>query len=319
MDKVPGRTRPAWRTGDAAGRSRQAKHSEDRRMSLLKRAGLFSNDTQGATISRATSLESLSSAYRLIHDVYVERGYIQPCQTGHRVRLFEALPETATFVANTGRDFVGVTTLLFDSPDLGLPSDMAFGAEIDALRAQGRRPSEGTNWAVAESHRNSAVISELMRCSFAHLLAEGSTDFLCSVSPGHAKFFGLLGFEKLTEPRSYSSEVDDPVVLVRLDLTGLTRRFEGIETSDNQVERFLKRYYIDENPYHRCVPGWQVVAGRLFEDPMLLAELFGHRARLLADLGQSERDALARRWGHAVLADVDAALPQAEAKQGRIG
>jgi hypothetical protein len=282
-------------------------------MALLKRAGLFSNDTHGAEIVRGATLDDLSAAYRLVHDVYVERGYIRPSEHGLRVRLFEALPETATFVAKTDDQLVGVATLLMDSADLGLPSNEAFAEEIDALRAQGRTLCEGTNWAVAESHRSSAVMSELMRCWFAHALTEGCTDLLCSVSPGHARFFGLLGFETLAGPRSYSSEVDDPVVLVRLDLTGLAERFQGVETSDNQVERFLKRYYIDENPYHRFIGGWKVAARRLFDDPVLLGELFAHRGRLLDGLTPSQRQALDARWGHEVFTAVEADVTSAPA------
>jgi len=318
MDRFVGRTKPMWRTGrdassHAAPPTPAGRRGEERRMSLLQRAGLFCNDTHDAKIVRATSVDDLSGAYRLVHDVFVQRGYIRPREGGLRVRLFEALPATATFVAKAGGQVVGVTTAIIDSADLGLPSDNVFASEIDALRAQGRVPCEGTNWAVAEPYRKSAVMSELMRCTFAHALAAGCTDFLGSVSPGHARFYGLLGFETLAGPKSYSSEVDDPVVLVRLDLTGLARRFRDIEASDNQVERFLKRYYIDENPYHRFIAGWKVLAGRLFEDPLLLDELFAHRGRLLAGLDPHERQALGQRWGHEVLAAVEARLASASA------
>ncbi|MCK4625963.1 MAG: hypothetical protein KAV00_11675, partial [Phycisphaerae bacterium] len=64
-------------------------------MALLKRTGLFSNDTQGAEIIRATTLEDLIGAYRLTHDMFVQQGYIHPNESGIRVRSFEALPETA--------------------------------------------------------------------------------------------------------------------------------------------------------------------------------------------------------------------------------
>lgn len=273
-------------------------------MNLLQRAGLFSNDTQGAKVTRATDLEDLTSAYRLVHDVFVQRGYIAACESGLRVRVFEALPETATFVAKAEEQVVGVTSVIIDSPDLGLPSDHAFKAEIDQLRAQGRKVCEGTNWLVVESHRHSAVMTELMRCSFAHATAEGCTDFIGAVSPGHAKFYGLLGFEQLGQQKSYSCEIHDPVVLVRLDLSGLADRFRDIHHGSNQVERFLKSYYVDDNPYHRFVGGWKIVSHRVFQDSLGLRELFVHRSSLLAGCSARQQDAIARRWGRDVFARV---------------
>ena len=317
------KTRPAWRSvnkrGTSLGASSAGRVGDDRRMALLKRAGLFSNDTHGAKITRAASLEDLSEAYRLVHDVFVERGYIRPQANGYRIRVFEAMPETATFVAKCGSEMVGVTSVLVDSPDLGLPSDQVFGPEIDALRAQGRQVCEGTNWLVAESHRKSAVMSELMRSSFAHAMAEGCTDFIGSVSPGHARFYGLLGFETLAGPKNYSNEVEDPVVLVRLDLAGLSKRFEGVEASDNQVERFLKQYYVDENPYHRFVGGWKVLSDRLFADPISLGELFVHRSGLLSDCPAEVCRALRKRWSAAVFDAVVPAETSAPAKTPRAG
>lgn len=289
MDKVAVRARAAWRSKGGG--------PEDRRMSLLQRAGLFSNDTQGAKVTRATALDDLTSAYRLVHDVFVQQGYITACESGLRVRVFEALPETATFVAKAEGQVVGVTSGIIDSPDLGLPSDKAFKAEIDTLRAQGRKVCEGTNWLVAQSHRHSAVMSELMRCLFAHAVAEKCTDFIGAVSPGHAKFYSLLGFEQVGEQKSYSAEINDPVVLVRIDLT---TRFKDIDHNSNQVDRFLKSYYIDENPYHRFVGGWEVVSRRLFQEPILLHELFVQRTSLLSGCSARQQDAIAKRWGREV-------------------
>lgn len=292
MDGMSHIARPRWRS--------QRRGQADRRMILLKRAGLFSNDTQGAKITRATGLEDLTAAYRLVHDVFVQRGYIARCGDGLRVRVFEALPETATFVAKVEDQVVGVTSVLIDSPDLGLPSDQAFKAEIDEFRTQDRKVCEGTNWLVAESHRHSAVMTELMRCSFAHALAQGCTDFIGAVSPGHAGFYGLLGFETIGTERSYCEDIHDPVVMVRLDLTGLAGRFKDIDRSTNEVERFLKSYYIDKNPYHRFVGTWQILSQRLFQNPDLLGELFVHRSSLPSRCGPTQQRAVESRWGKEV-------------------
>jgi hypothetical protein len=265
-------------------------------MALLKRAGLFSSDTHGALIHRATRLEDLLAAYRLTHDVFVEQGYIHPDPTGVRIRAYEALPETATFIARTEPDVVGVTSVVQDSSDLGLPADHAFKAELDQLRGDERVICEGTNWLVADSHRSSAVMSELMRCSFAHACWNQCTDFVGAVSPGHAKFYQLLGFEIYGAQRSYSKDIEDPVVLVRMDLTSLEGRFEGVEAGFEDVESFLKGYYIEHNPYHRNVATWQITADRLFADPTLLHMLFVSETDFLPRCDARTLEAIALRW-----------------------
>ncbi|MCD4699863.1 MAG: hypothetical protein K8R91_04750, partial [Phycisphaerae bacterium] len=96
-----------------AGASGKTKR-ESRRMALLKRTGLFGTDTTGADITRASSLEDLRDAYSLVHDVFIEQGYINHLPGGMRIRPFEALSKTATFVAKVEGRVVGVQSLVVD-------------------------------------------------------------------------------------------------------------------------------------------------------------------------------------------------------------
>jgi len=273
-------------------------------MALLKRAGLFSNDTQASTIVRATTVEDLLEAYKLTHNVFVEQGYIHADVTGIRIRTFEALAETATFVAKGLTGIVGVTSVAVDSEDMGLPTDKSFKEELDSLRSRGRIICEGTNWLVAPSHRSSAVMSELMRCSFAHAVNIGCTDFVGTVSPGHARFYNLLGFETMGPQRSYSDKIDDQVVLVRLDLLGLGERFKDVKPDDDGVEGFLKKYYITDNPYHRYISTWKILSDRLFGDPDKLREMFVDIGNFLPRCDAKSLEAVASRWGEEMLSNV---------------
>ena len=51
---------------------------ESRRMKLLKKGGLFVPLSSDVAITRATSLDDLRSAYRLVHDAFVAKGFIHP-------------------------------------------------------------------------------------------------------------------------------------------------------------------------------------------------------------------------------------------------
>lgn len=170
-----------------------ASQRNKRKLALLKRAGLFSGNTEGAVIERACSVEDLRKAYRLVHDVFLGTGYISPEPAGLRLRIFETTSEMATFVAKVDGRVVGVLSMIGDTQDFGLPCDSAFKVELDALRASGAKLCELTNQAVEEEYRKSAVPTELMRCAMAHSLDAGYDENIATVSPSHNGFYELFG------------------------------------------------------------------------------------------------------------------------------
>lgn len=287
-----------------------AKHS--RRMALLRRMGLFGSDTRGAIIRRAVTMGELEAAYRLVHDTFVEREYIRPTSSGLRVRLFEALPEMATFIATAGDDVVGVQGIAVSHPEVGLPSDEAFQDEIDVLRIGesaiasgcGRLVCEATNQAVAPAYRKSAVATELMRCMFAHALAVGCDELITTVSPGHARFYELLGFEQVSPVRSFSAEVDDPVVVMRVNIAALIGRAAGANDDSDAATIFIKSRCLSGNPYREKVRQWQAEAAEVFEDAEALRRLFVEKSGLLVECSDQEREVIRRCWGDALFAAV---------------
>lgn len=64
-------------------------------------------------------MEDLPAAYGLVHDAFVDKGYIHTHASGLRLRPFEALPEMATFVAVVDDAVAVVMAIVPDSPDLG--------------------------------------------------------------------------------------------------------------------------------------------------------------------------------------------------------
>ncbi len=269
-------------------------------MALLKRAGFFGSYPPGTSIARATSLGDLRTAFSLVHDSFVDMGYIQPAECGMRIRCFEALPEAATFVAWGDGEIAGVLSVVPDTPEFGVPADKAFRDEIDKLRAEGRRICEGTNWVMAEKYRNTPLMTELMRCAFAHAMAEGYTDFLGAVSPGHVRFYSLLAFEPVSDVRSYSKDFDDPVVLVRLSKDAVGKRVASANEDDDEDNAFLVNYYVDQNPYRTMVDGWEIMAKGLFKDPASLRDLFVRDSGFLAHCSDEELDAIRDHWGEEV-------------------
>jgi len=296
----------------AAGKAASARAKHSRRMGLFRRLGLFGSDTKGAVVRRAVSADELAAAYRLVHDVFVERGRIRPHPTGMRVGLFEALPETATFIAVDAGEVVGVQSIAVNDLELGLPSDVTFRDEIDVLRMGksaiasgcGHIVWEATNQAIAPAYRKSAVATELMRCMFAHALAIGCDELITTVSPGHARFYELLGFEKTSPVRSYSAEVDDPVVVMRVNVAGLIARAVDANDDSDEATIFIKCRCLVGNPYREKVRQWQAEAAEVFEDAEALRRLFVEESGLLTQCSDEEREAIRRCWGDVLFAAV---------------
>jgi ribosomal protein S18 acetylase RimI-like enzyme len=264
-----------------------------RKLAFLQRSGLFGGDTKGAVIERAFTLEDLRRAYRLVHHVYLGTGFLNPEPSGLRLRIYETTSETATFVAKKDGEVVGVLSVVGDSTDLGLPSNSAFKAEIDALRATGARICEVTNQAVAEEFRKSGVATELMRCAIAHMMKTGYHFAIASVSPSHNGFYELMGFRRFGSQRSYSQKLHDPVVALCLNIDRYRQPADGL----TEAEKFLHHLATQANPFLDLVSGWSRQAVRHFLNPELLEQLFVADRNFLGECTPAELMILQRRWG----------------------
>ena len=282
----------------------------DRKLWLLSRSGLFGEDTKGARIERACTLEDLRKAYKLVHDVYLGTGFIEPEPAGMRLRIFEMTPDMATFVAKVDGRVVGVLSVLEDTSELGLPSDSAFREELDALRAAGKRLCEITNQAVAQEFRKSAVPTELMRCAVAHLTIEGFDQAIATVSPSHGSFYDLSGFREFGSERSYSTKLHDPVVALSMDIGQFRKPPGGL----NETERFINNFLGAANHFLPHVKEWAKEAQRHFLDAELLAQLFVTERNFLAECSPAELEVLQGRWGHELFSEVtgDLFMPSME-------
>jgi hypothetical protein len=280
--------------------------SAHRRLALLKRSGLFGGDTHGAVIQRASTLDELRQAYRLVHDEYVETGYIRPQPSGLRVRIFEALADMATFVAKVGDRVVGVLSLMGDSSGLHLPCESVFRTEVQSLRAAGASPSELTNQAVVKEFRKSAVATELMRCAMAHGLAQGYDEGVAVVSPGHVPCYQLMGFREIGPVRNYSSEIHDPVGALSIN----TRQFREPWRESSAIDEFIWNFMVKENPFIHRVKTWDVMARRRFLQKDLLSQLFVEEANLLERCSRAQYAMLRRQWGRRLFDEVRASEAQ---------
>lgn len=280
---------------DESSYAAQAPQRVNRKIALLKRCGLFAEMTPGVEITRACSAEDLQAAYTLVHEVFVERGYCKPQEYGMRLRVFEATPSLATFIARSQGRIVGVLSVVGHTPDCGLPSDRAFKPELDALRDQipGATFCEWSNQVVASDFRKTNISTELMRCAAAHVIATGYSHSIISVSAVHGGFYDLLGFRQISTERSYSQEVDDPVVAFCLP----SDLYLVPDSHKDELSSFVCRFMATENPYLARIGEWETEAKALFRDFASLRKLFGPKSNFLRSCELDAQTALIRQWG----------------------
>lgn len=279
-------------------------NGKSRRMKLLERQGCFHFGAKTVTIQRATTVEDLHAAYQLVHDCFAEGDKIFPKPSFLRMKSFQALPDTATFVAKADARIVGVTTVVTDTPGLGLPSEKIYSMEIGKLRQSARKICEITNLSIAPDHRRTVVLTELIRCYIAHLLAIGCEQAIASINPGHQAFYKLLGFETIGPVVLYMEKTHDPVVLVQLSLGNLLEKFAQaqIDCEESDIAT-LKHYYMDTNPYHAQIDQWNVQIQQAFADAVFLRRLFVEKSNLLTDCTADELMVIRDFWGDRVFLD----------------
>lgn len=176
----------------------------------------------GFRIFIARRREALDRAQRLVHRMYVQRGYASEQRSEADQSPLTPGQNSITFLAEDeyGRE-AGTVTLAFDGPD-GLPSEEIYGEELNELRARGRRLVEVTKLAIHDRYSKSkTLLVQLFNfISIYSRRVRQDTDFVVSVNPRHALFYKrLLVFEVAGPERPCPRVQNAPAVLLRLDLS----------------------------------------------------------------------------------------------------
>ena len=170
----------------------------------------------------ANRLELRQKAYEYVNNIYYREGYTNNRPGNLWLSIYDALPETATLVAeDKNGDIDGVLTVVFDS-SIGLPSDELYRSQINKLRRKGRKVSEIISLGINAKKRDSIkILASLFYC--AYLLSwrgQKSDDFVITVNPRHEKFYrNKILFKRIGTLKEYSRVNGAPAVLLNLPLS----------------------------------------------------------------------------------------------------
>ncbi|MDJ0763124.1 MAG: hypothetical protein QNJ97_09075 [Myxococcota bacterium] len=250
-------------TTQRANNTNKPRSKDERRLAFYQHQGLFAEDKTGASYTRATTQKELEQAYRLIHDVFTDMKFIFPRKSGMRIRRFESKSLTIIYVAKIKEYIISTLSMIIDSEPLGLPSDMAFKRELDSFRLKNYRLCEISCQATASQYRHTSICTELIRHLFVYAWMY-STGVVISVSPNQKKFYEFMGFKQIGGKRSYSDEVDDPVICMLWDFDQLKREWKYVDVRDGTINAFLKSYFLISNPVFSSTDTWSKNTSNLF-------------------------------------------------------
>jgi len=159
---------------------------------------LFKNVPKNIHVKIAQTKEELEQAYKLLHDSYVAKGFMEPHISEVRVTFYNALPQTSTIIALDGTKVVGTISVI-NNDSLILPIER----EMD--RAEYKTPAfrlaQVLDFVICDEQKYSNINFLLMKYTYEYCKNYLNVDSIqIAVEPKKAKFFErVLGFSPINQ------------------------------------------------------------------------------------------------------------------------
>jgi hypothetical protein len=260
----------------------------------------------------ADTRKELEACFKLLHDAYVDSGFMKPHPSGLRVTIYHALPTTTTLCAKWDGEVVGTMSLIRDDSVFGFPLQSIF--DLSDVRAKEGNVAEVSALAVHPKFRGKsggAILFPLMKFMYEYSTTFFDTRHLViAVNPNRIEMYeSLLFFKRLTANvvENYDFANGAPAVGAWLDLQHAPAVFEHVYGS-KAPRKNLHAYFTKIK-----LPNIQLPQRRYYttNDPVLTPELidyfFNVRTDGFAKLGDHEKGLL-----HSIydLPDYQAVLPK---------
>lgn len=275
---------------------------------------------QGLSFEMARTKEDLEAAFRLLHDAYVEQGFIQPQENGMRLTIQHALPTTSILVAKINQRVVGTISVMRDTA-LGLPMEKVF--DIGPLKRSGKRVAELSCLAIHPDYRRKMGGHIFFPLTlYAATFAErslGTDHLILNLYPQHADFYNAI-----FGSRSLNDEVKDylgaPAKAVHVDLAA-SFRFAKKKYSGLPADRDLYAYtYTTPHHYLHYPPAENGSVNQPVMTPEIFRYFFSERTQILQNLTELEEQVVSRYYplqNYAVILPFRQTQPQKQRKSPR--
>ena len=223
----------------------------------------------------AETKEELEACFSVLHDAYVDSGFMTPDPSGMRVTIYHALPTTTTLCAKYDGEVVGTISLVRESA-LGVPLQTIF--DLTPLRQKEGFIAEVSALAVHRKFRKTggSILFPLMKFMYEYCTTFFDTRHLViAVNPSHIEMYeSLLFFKRLTATmvEKYDFVNGAPAIGATVDLKEVLATFREHYAS-KPPHRNLYAYFTQVK-----MPNIQFPSRRFFttNDPVLTPELLDH-------------------------------------------
>ncbi len=243
----------------------------------------------------AETREELEACFTLLHDAYVDSGFMTPDPSGMRVTIYHALPTTTTLCAKIDDRVVGTISLIRESA-LGFPLQRIF--DLTAVRAKEGNIAEVSALAVHPKFRRTggSILFPLMKFMYEYCTTFFDTRHLViAVNPRHIEMYeSLLFFQRLSANvvENYDFVNGAPAVGATLDLRAAPETFRRAY-ANKPARRNLHAYFLETKLANIQMPHRRFYTTN---DPVLTPELldyfFNQRTRVFASLSDRKKTLL---------------------------
>ncbi|WP_301100553.1 hypothetical protein [Propionivibrio sp.] len=240
----------------------------------------------------AETKEELEACFAVLHDAYVDSGFMKPDPSGMRVTIYHALPTTTTLCAKYDGEVVGTISLIRESA-MGFPLQQIF--DLSAVRKKEGFIAEVSALAINRKFRRTGgtILFPLMKFMYEYCTTFFDTRHLViAVNPSHIEMYeSLLFFRRLTANviENYDFVNGAPAIGATLDLKEAEEIFRENYAS-KPPRRNLYAYFIELK-----LPNIHFPNRRFFttNDPVLTPALIDHffnvRTRTFANLSERKK------------------------------
>ena len=231
--------------------------------------------SQRLVLKIAETKEELEACFAVLHDAYVDSGFMKPDPSGMRVTIYHALPTTTTLCAKYDGEVVGTISLIRESA-LGFPLQRIF--DLTAVREKEGFIAEVSALAVHRKFRKTggSILFPLMKFMYEYCTTFFDTRHLViAVNPSHIEMYeSLLFFRRLTANmvESYDFVNGAPAIGATLDLKEAPEIFRR-HYSSKPPHRNLHAYFTQIELPNIQLPDHRLSAS---DDPILTPELLDH-------------------------------------------
>ena len=223
----------------------------------------------------AQTKEELEACFRLLHDAYVESGFMQAHPSGMRVTIYHALPSTTTLCAKWDGEVVGTISLIRESA-FGFPLQKIF--DLSGVRQKEGNLAEVSALAVHPMFRKTGgvILFPLMKFMYEYAAQYFDTrHLLIAVNPNRIEMYeSVLFFERLVANvvENYDFANGAPAVGASLDLRFAPAILEKVYAKKSPRKN-LYQYFTKVR-----LPNLMLPNRRYFttNDPVLTPELLDH-------------------------------------------